>query len=206
VAALKQGAEAGESKSANTVVRYQDIFRQNTNSCLERSLTALSFFEERLRDQATGFLVGDSVTYVDLGLFYMHFEFAECDNVPEFTHRFPMPHRGTFLERIEQRSHLLDYRKSPRRMPRYKRDSDGASLYAYVAASIVLSCCDGLLRRLADSRVGASKRAKGDQTLMLNATRARIHTHIQGQYDAAMHLTVQPVYLSLPLSLYLYLH
>ena len=39
----------------------------------------------------------------------------------------------TGTERMQQRPHLLDYLQSPRRMPRYQRDSTGASLYTYVA-------------------------------------------------------------------------
>lgn len=64
------------------------MFRQNTFSRKERSLAALRFFEERLEERGTGYLVGDSPTYVDLGLFYILFELAEEDNVPDFAERF----------------------------------------------------------------------------------------------------------------------
>lgn len=131
IAALKHGD--GTDKTAKDVIRYQDMYRQNTFSNFERSLTALRFFEERLEEEGTGFLVGNSVTFVDFGLFYILFELAEEDNVPDFVQRFDLPHLGAFMERIEQRPHILDYLKSPRRMPRYQRDSSGASLYTYVA-------------------------------------------------------------------------
>eukprot|EP00425_Heterocapsa_triquetra_P014899 CAMPEP_0195133188 /NCGR_PEP_ID=MMETSP0448-20130528/148346_1 /TAXON_ID=66468 /ORGANISM="Heterocapsa triquestra, Strain CCMP 448" /LENGTH=257 /DNA_ID=CAMNT_0040171229 /DNA_START=153 /DNA_END=923 /DNA_ORIENTATION=+ len=50
VAALKQGDEAGAARTASDVVRYQEMFRQNTLSRFARSLTALRFFEERLEE------------------------------------------------------------------------------------------------------------------------------------------------------------
>ena len=84
VAALKEQGSA----SAADVVRYQSMFRQNSFSRKERSLAALRFFEERLEEEGTGYLVGDSPTYVDLGLFYVLFELAEEDNVPDFAERF----------------------------------------------------------------------------------------------------------------------
>lgn len=138
VAALKQGGSVKDHKTAKDVIRYKDMFRQNKFSRFERSLTALRFFEERLEEEGTGFLVGDSVTYPDLGLFYILFELAEEDNVPDFAQRFELPQLGAFLERIEQRPQILDYLKSPRRMPRYQRDSSGASLYTYVPGKFSL--------------------------------------------------------------------
>ena len=139
IAALKEGGGTNRSnstdpfpKTSEDVVRFQDMFRQNSFSRFERSLTALRFFEERLKEENTGFLVGDSPTYIDMGLFYILFELAEDDNVPDFAKRFELPQLGAFLERIEQRPHILDYLESPRRMPRYQRDSSGASLYTYV--------------------------------------------------------------------------
>lgn len=132
IAALKQGDDDGV-KTINDVVRYQDMFRINSFSRYERSLTILRFFEERLEEQNTGFLVGDSPTYVDLGLFYILFELAEEDNVPDFASRFRVPNLGAFLENMQERPHILDYLKSARRMPRYQRDSSGKSLYTFVA-------------------------------------------------------------------------
>jgi len=84
VAALKEPG----STTAGDVLRFQDMFRQNTLSRKERSLSALRFFEERLSEQGTGYLVGQSPTYVDLGLFYILFELAEDDNIPDFAERF----------------------------------------------------------------------------------------------------------------------
>ena len=46
-----------------------------------RSVAALAFFESALEKNGTGFLVGDAVTYVDLGLFIILFELAEEDNI-----------------------------------------------------------------------------------------------------------------------------
>mmetsp|Transcript_21553 Transcript_21553/g.31886 ORF Transcript_21553/g.31886 Transcript_21553/m.31886 type:complete len:325 (-) Transcript_21553:22-996(-) len=133
VAALKQGDDNGDVKTIQDVIRYQEMFRVNSFSRFERSLTVLRFFEERLEDQSTGFLVGDSPTYVDLGLFYILFELAEEDNVPDFASRFKLPKLGAFLQNMQERPHLLDYLKNARRMPRYQRDSSGKSLYTFVA-------------------------------------------------------------------------
>ena len=129
VAALKEPG----STTAGDVARFQDTFRQNSLSRKERSLSALRFFEERLSEQGTGYLAGPSPTYVDLGLFYVLFELAEDDNVPDFAERFRLPQLGAFLARMQERPQILDYLKSPRRMPRYARDASGASLYTYVA-------------------------------------------------------------------------
>ena len=127
VAALK----ACEEVSALERPRYQDVFRQNSLSRAERSLMALGYFEELLAASKSGFLVGDACTYVDLGLFYILFELAEDDNVPDFAQRFELPNLGAFLEAMESRPHIRDYLASPRRMPRYRRDDSGASLYTY---------------------------------------------------------------------------
>jgi len=133
VAALKQGGAEKNHKTSKNVIQYQDMFRLNKFSRFERSLTALRYFEECLGSEGTGFLVGDCVSFVDFGLFYILFELAEEDNVPDFAEKFDFPNLGAFLRRMEQRPHILDYLKSPRRMPRYQRDDSGASLYTYVA-------------------------------------------------------------------------
>ena len=73
------------------------------------------------------------VTYPDLGLFYILYELAEDDNVPDFAERFALPHCGAFLDRMAARPQLADFLASPRRMPRYARDPSGSSTYLYVA-------------------------------------------------------------------------
>ena len=96
------------------------------------ALAALRFFEGALERSGTGFLVGASPTYVDLGLFYILYELAEEDNVPDFAARFDLPRLGAFLDAMSARPHLAEYLASPRRMPRYERDASGESLYTYV--------------------------------------------------------------------------
>lgn len=133
VAALKEVVAAG-SQAIQSLrrPRYKDTFRVNDLSRAERSLMALSCFEEYLTDSKSGFLVGDSVTYVDLGLFYILFELAEADNVPDFAERFNLPQLGAFLSRMEKDPRRLAYLSNPRRMPRYARDTSGQSTYRFV--------------------------------------------------------------------------
>uniref|UniRef100_A0A7S1MWL7 GST C-terminal domain-containing protein n=1 Tax=Hemiselmis andersenii TaxID=464988 RepID=A0A7S1MWL7_HEMAN len=131
VAALRDGDPSGRLQSAGDATRYQDMFRQNDLSRIERSLSALRFFEETLSTAGTGFLVREAPTYVDLGLFYTLFELAEDDNVPDFAARYDLPLLGAFLRQMQERPHILDYLKSPRRMPRYQREASGASTYMF---------------------------------------------------------------------------
>ena len=126
VAALRDAAPTAERP------RYQDIFRLNTLSKADRSLMALGYFEELLKKSGSGFLVASGLTYVDLGLFYILFELAEEDNVPDFADKFHLPKLGAFLEAMQQRPHIKEYIASPGRMPRYRRAADGTSLYTYV--------------------------------------------------------------------------
>ena len=134
VASLKDLREGGEDALVKVRrPRYKDVFRQNDLSRSERSLLALRIFEEVLEETGTGFLVTDAPTYVDLGLFYILFELAEEDNVPDFADAFGFPRLGAFLDAMQQREQIRDYLESPARMPRYQRASDGASLYTYLA-------------------------------------------------------------------------
>ena len=93
---------------------------------------ALGYFEELLEASGSGFLVPGGLTYVDLGLFYILFELAEEDNVPNFAEKFGFPKLGAFLDSMQNRPRIKDYIESPGRMPRYQRDTDGTSLYTYV--------------------------------------------------------------------------
>lgn len=113
-------------------LRYEEIFRRDVLSKAERSLAALGFFEEQLKKNQGGFLVSSEPTYVDLGLFYILFELAEEDNVPDFAEKFNFPKLGIFLQSMQSRPRIKDYLQSPRRMPRYQRDAKGTSLYTYV--------------------------------------------------------------------------
>jgi len=112
--------------------RYQEVFRLNTLSKADRSLMALGYFEELLEASGSGFLVSGGITYVDFGLFYILFELAEQDNVPDFAEKFHLPKLGVFLESMQNRPKIQEYILSPGRMPRYQRDADGTSLYTYV--------------------------------------------------------------------------
>ena len=112
--------------------RYKEVFRLNTLSKADRSLMALGYFEELLEKSGSEFLVSSGLTYVDLGLFYILFELAEEDNVPDFAEKFNFPQLGAFLESMQNRPRIKDYIVSPGRMPRYRRDADGTSLYTYV--------------------------------------------------------------------------
>ena len=89
VAALK---EADEGLTAAKVPPYEDVFRLDPLSRAERSLVALKRFEEVLGASKSGYLVGDQITYPDHGLFYILYELAEDDNVPDFAERFALPH------------------------------------------------------------------------------------------------------------------
>jgi len=121
-------------KSPPTIkrLRYEEVFRRDSLSKVERSLMALGYFEERLEKTGSGFLVSTGPTYVDLGLFYILFELAEDDNVPDFAEKFGFPKLGVFLESMQSRPRIKDYITSPRRMPRYERNAEGTSLYTYV--------------------------------------------------------------------------
>ena len=125
-------ASLRDADPITTRPRYQEVFRRNTLSNAERSLMALGFFEERLETSASGFLVAGGLTYVDLGLFYILFELAEEDNVPEFVEKFQFPKLGAFLQSMQQRPRIQEYLASSTRMPRYARAADGTSLYTYV--------------------------------------------------------------------------
>ena len=59
--------------------------------------------------------------YVDLALFYILFELAEDDAVPDFASRFNLPALGAFLGAMSARPRLDAYVRSARRMPRYLR-------------------------------------------------------------------------------------
>ena len=130
VAALK---EADGGLTAASVPPYEAVFRLDPLSRAERSLVALKRFEEVLGASKSGYLVGDQITYPDMGLFYILYELAEDDNVPDFAERFALPHCGAFLDRMSSRPQLADFLASPRRMPRYARDPSGSSTYLYVA-------------------------------------------------------------------------
>ena len=94
----------------------------------------LDYFEEILEKSSTGYLAStsSSPSYVDFALFYILFELAEEDNLPQFHEDFDLPQLGTFLQRIESRPQIKEYLQSPRRMPRYARKQDGTSLYTYI--------------------------------------------------------------------------
>ena len=96
---------------------------------------AIAKKQQKLKDleDKYSFLVGDAPIFADLGLFYVLYELAEEDNVPDFDRRFELPRLGAFVRDMASRPHLADYLASPRRMPRYERDRSGASLYTYVA-------------------------------------------------------------------------
>ena len=108
VAALK---EADEGLTAAKVPPYEDVFRLDPLSRAERSLVALKRFEEVLGASKSGYLVGDQITYPDHGLFYILYELAEDDNVPDFAERFALPHCGAFLDRMSRAA-------ATRRLPR----------------------------------------------------------------------------------------
>jgi len=101
--------------------RYQEMHRVNDWTRPERSLAALGVFEEQLVKTGTGFLVGNTITYVDLALFNILFELAEPENVPDFSTRWNFPALGNFLNRLEQRPGIHSYVRSARRIPRYER-------------------------------------------------------------------------------------
>ena len=94
----------------------------------------LDYFEAILEKSTTGYLGHSSTspTYIDYGLFYILFELAEEDNLPNFHVDFDLPRLYEFLQRIEDRPHIKEYLTSPRRMPRYARNADGMSLYTYI--------------------------------------------------------------------------
>jgi len=140
IASLKETAALPTEStptSTQTIRRpkYEDVQRlqaMNDYTRAEVTLMALDFFERQLERTNTGWLVGNSCTYVDLGLFYILFELSEEDNVPDFDVRFHLPRLGQFLTAVSEQTHIKDYIHSPRRMPRYSRAASGKSLYTYV--------------------------------------------------------------------------
>lgn len=131
VAALKElASQPAEQSAQEERLRYDAMFRQNSHTRAERGLAALRVFEEHLEASNTGYLVG-WCTYADLALLHVLWELAEPDNVPDFATRFDLPQLGAFLERMEERPQLRAYLRSSRRLPRYRRDASGASLYTY---------------------------------------------------------------------------
>lgn len=132
VAALKALADDPTALAREPRMRYSEMFRQNSHSCAARSLAALGVFEEKLGESGTRFLVGThSPTYADLALFHVLWDLAEPDNVPDFAQCFDLPRLGEFLTAMASRPQISRYLQSAGRMPRYKRDSSGASLYTY---------------------------------------------------------------------------
>jgi len=138
IAALRTLANAPHQHGLEALPRpsYEDVQRLqalNDYTRAERSLMVLDLFERHLEHNKTGWsLVGEGCTYVDLGLFYILFELAEDDNVPDFGERFGLPRLEEFVARMEGRMHIGEYVRSPSRMPRYSRAVDGTSLYRYV--------------------------------------------------------------------------
>lgn len=135
VASLKHAAENGKlkdvKKGSPARPKYGDVFRVNSLGKAERSLMILDYFEEVLKSSKSGFLVGN-LTYVDFALFYCLFELAEEDNCPQWAEYYRLPNLKRFLERMESRPRIQSYLKSPRRMPRYARSSDGSSTYNFI--------------------------------------------------------------------------
>lgn len=126
VAALKVAAPTADRP------RYEEVYRLDDLSRADRSLAALGFFEATLEKTGTGYLVGDAPTVADLGLFYVLYELAEDDKVPDFAVKFALPRLGAFLDRVAARPGIRAFLESPARIPRYERDPNGASTYAYV--------------------------------------------------------------------------
>ena len=122
----------GLAKGTPSRPKYRDVFRVNNLTRAQRSLMILDFFEELLSVSRSGFVVGNDLTYIDFALFYILFELAEEDNVPQWSAHFGLPNLGLYLQRMEQRPRIQNYFKSPRRMPRYARDSGGSSTYNYI--------------------------------------------------------------------------
>lgn len=136
VAALKHAAENGElkglKKGSPARPKYRDVFRVNSLGKAERSVMILDYFEEILDSSKSGFLVGSDLTYVDFALFYCLFELAEEDNCPQWSEYYHLPNLARFLRRMEERPRIKTYFKSPRRMPRYARSTDGSSTYNFI--------------------------------------------------------------------------
>ena len=109
--------------------RYQETHRVNDLSVARRSIQALRVFEEILRANGTGHLVGDSMTFVDLALFETLFELAEPEHAPDFAETLELPRCGEFLKRVSRMDSIAAYVASPTRVPRYERPS-----YAYIDA------------------------------------------------------------------------
>ena len=109
--------------------RYQETHRVNDLSVARRSIQALRVFEEILRANGTGHLVGDSMTFVDLALFETLFELAEPEHAPDFAETLELPRCGEFLKRVSRMDSIAAYVASPTPVPRYERPS-----YAYIDA------------------------------------------------------------------------
>ena len=71
--------------------------------------------------------MGHQITYPDHGLFYILYELAEDDNVPDFAERFARCPTAARSSTDELGPQLADFLASPRRMPRYARTRPGAA-------------------------------------------------------------------------------
>ena len=111
---------------------YEDMLRVNDLTVAQRSFAALRFFEGALERSGTAFLVGEGITYADLGLFYTLYELMEEDNVPDFAERFGLPRLGEFVETVAARPRVAEFLRSETRMPRYGRAKDGSSTYVFI--------------------------------------------------------------------------
>lgn len=102
------------------VPTWSETSRANELTICQRSLAALQCFEEVLKKSGTGFLVGTSLTYVDVALFLALFDLDEQENVPssgwKWTEAFPQ--LAGFSKMMSARPAIQAFITSSRRMPR----------------------------------------------------------------------------------------
>ena len=119
-----------DDSALGDIPKFKETHRVNDLSAGARSIQALRVFEEILGQEAgsgNSFLVGNSMTYVDLALFDTLSDLAELDNVPDFGSKFDLPNCQSFLEKISSIPSVSKYLESPSRVPRYERPS-----YTYI--------------------------------------------------------------------------
>jgi glutathione S-transferase len=126
VEALRKGPSGGDDEK---ILHFKDTTNRGEYTDYQKAMAVLTTFEEALAQSESGFLVGDSLTYVDLALFIQLLDLEEEDNMPTWANDLKLPSLKAFKDRVEKRPAIQAYLQSDRLMPRIKRENDD---YVYV--------------------------------------------------------------------------
>lgn len=117
-----QGTDQGE------VMHFRDMSNRGEYTDFQKAAAVLQTFEVALESSTSGFLVGASLTYVDLALWMSLLELEEEDNMPNWADALNLPALKKFKDQVENRPNLQAYLQSDRLMPRIKKE-DGDYVY-----------------------------------------------------------------------------